>query len=93
MSKWINVSASLIACLFISSLATAEDTSIQYQQRKLPDGSTEMHYQSSDGAKMHQIQRPDGTIETHTIDADGTESTVKHHPNGNVEFKTKEKGN
>lgn len=70
------------------SLAYADEMQMQYQQKQLPDGSTEMNFSRQDGAKVRQVRRPDGTIETYATDSQGNMSTMVQHPDGKVDVKT-----
>lgn len=79
--------------LFSLSLAAYADADMEYKQSKLPDGSSQTEYNSSDGSKVVQIQRPDGTMEMDATDAHGNTTHTVQHPDGRVEVKTKSKNN
>lgn len=73
--------------IFFIFAAFAQENDMQYQQRTLPDGSTETHYSQTNGAKIKQIHRQDGTMEIDATDENGNETITITHPNGTVDVK------
>lgn len=75
--------ASFILCA-ITNVCFA-DNPLPYQNRKLPDGSTEMNYSESDGTTVKQIHHKDGTTTLVSVDPDGNETLTTIQADGSSE--------
>lgn len=85
LTKVIMTTLSFLAAC---QLAYAKESTMNYKQSTLPDGSVVVESSSSDGSKVKQITRKDGTVEINATDAEGNHTTSIQHPNGSVESKT-----
>lgn len=68
----------------ITNIAFA-DNPLPYQNRKLPDGSTEMNFSESDGTTVKQVHHKDGTTTLNSIDPDGNETLTTIQADGTSE--------
>lgn len=81
MRKLFMITATLMMTLGIN-LAYADDESVQYSQKTLPNGDTQTIMKSSDGTSVTSIQHKDGSSESTTTAADGTKSVTVVHADG-----------
>lgn len=80
-------SRALIGLVVLSSIisSASADESMQYSQKKLPNGDVQTIYSSSDGAKVESIQHADGSVETTSLAPDGSKSVTIQHKDGSVD--------